>query len=166
MTTYEVFVKYTSDTNGRLLTNRTSSTWIPAEVNQWEYAIDHECDKISEDSRESKEVFIIQKNDSSKLSDSRAYTYIIENSVVKNPKFDMIFVYDGLGHIKEESYETPIEIYYDKMKRVKAEPWIPLFKTSSLKVAMDKAEQLVNTYGSKNIKIGKVVPLEIGMEIV
>lgn len=57
-------------------------------------------------------------------------------------------------------------IVYERMERLKMDPWFLITTCSSLKAAMTKAEQLVDLYGKDAVKIGKVVPLDQYIEIV
>ncbi len=121
---------------------------------------------------------------------------IANETDIANPKYDMIFMYNGLAQIKgpvcrgqnkEEDYgqydgknvtntyclnpysndkhQQPY-IYYDNMKRVNFDIWFEHSIHASLASAMKKANELVNIIGKRNIKIGKVVPLDKFIEIV
>lgn len=57
-------------------------------------------------------------------------------------------------------------LMYEKMERIKMQPWFLITTVNSLQAAMTKAKELVNIYGKDAVKIGKVVPLEQYIEIV
>lgn len=117
-----------------------------------------------------------------KQLDLEMYQLIIDESNANNPKYDMIFMYDGIGHITFPGYDgnptrvdknpppsdTKIapEVYFERMKRIKLDPWFLYATYASLKSAMSKAEELVNILGKDAVKIGKVVPLDQYIEIV
>lgn len=123
-----------------------------------------------------------QKKKAAKQLDLEMYQIVIDESIVSNPKYDMIFMYDGIGHITFPGYndvptavdknppqnDTKIasEIYYDRMKRIKLDPWFLHSTYTSLRAVMLKAEELVNILGKDAVKIGKVVPLDQYIEIV
>lgn len=105
------------------------------------------------------------------------YEYVIEENAATNPKFDMVFVYDGVAYGESRTgksdYNPPEDddkqipyVYYDRMKRIQFDPWFLFSSHASLNSAMIKAKELVNILGKENVKIGKVVPLEQYVEIV
>jgi hypothetical protein len=109
--------------------------------------------------------------------DLELYEYVIKENAATNPKYDMVFVYDGLAYGESRtgradynpsnSDEKQIPyVYYDRMKRIQVDPWFLFSTHSSLNSAMIKAKELVNILGKENVKIGKVVPLEQYVEIV
>lgn len=122
------------------------------------------------------------KKKAAKQLDLEMYQLIIDESNANNPKYDMIFMYDGIGHITFPGYDgdptkvnknppdndTTIapEIYFERMKRIKLDPWFLYATYASLKSVMSKAEELVNILGKDAVKIGKVVPLDQYIEIV
>lgn len=102
---------------------------------------------------------------------------ITNESRPSNPKYDMIFMYQGLG--KEEAdrpvyNENPTNsnaqitpyVYYDDMKRVTLSPWFFYSQYGSLKAAMAKAAELANIMGTDGVLIGKDVALDQYIEIV
>lgn len=123
-----------------------------------------------------------QKKKAAKQLDLEMYQIVIDESIASNPKYDMIFMYDGIGHITFPGYndvptavdknppptDTKIapEIYYDRMKRIKLDPWFLHSTYASLRAVMTKAEELVSFLGKDAVKIGKVVPLDQYIEIV
>ena len=50
-------------------------------------------------------------------------------------------------------------LLYDKMRRIKGDPWFLFSKHSSLKSAMENAKRLVDIYGIEAVRIGKEVDL-------
>lgn len=107
--------------------------------------------------------------------DLAMYDIIVNESKASNPKYDMIFMYNGLG--KKDGavadYNPPVQdkkqvpyVYYDKMKRLDFDPWFFHSSHASLISAMNKAKELVNILGKESVKIGKVVPLDKYIEIV
>lgn len=109
--------------------------------------------------------------------DLKLYDIIIEESRATNPKYDMVFMYDGIGYAeshtgeadwhptKDDDKQVPY-VYYERMKRVKLDPWFLFSTHASLTSAMIKAKELINILGKDAVKIGKVVPLEQYIEIV
>lgn len=119
---------------------------------------------------------------------------IVEQNRPSNPKYDMVFMYDGIAKTDEQPKtptnplnpgpivmnESPVAdvnppnndkkeipyLYYDNMKRIKLDPWFLYSTHASLNSAMAKAKELVNILGKNAVKIGKVVPLDQYIEIV
>ena len=109
--------------------------------------------------------------------DMRNYQIVIDEATANNPKYDMVFMYDGIA--KSESvtgkadYNPPTGddkqipyVYYERMKRIKLDPWFLHSSYASLNSAMAKARTLVDLLGKESVKIGKVVPLDQYIEIV
>lgn len=105
------------------------------------------------------------------------YEYVIEENAATNPKFDMVFVYDGVAYGESRTGKSDYNpapnddkqvpyVYYDRMKRIQIDPWFLFSTHSSLNSAMIKAKELVNILGKESVKIGKIVPLEQYIEIV
>lgn len=104
---------------------------------------------------------------------------IIDQISVNNPKYDMIFMYDGIFRYDNDpncdatyheqspgcEHQKPY-IYADRMKRISFDIWFLHSVHGSLASAMAKANSLVNIVGKDSIKIGKVVPLDKYIEIV
>lgn len=119
---------------------------------------------------------------------------IVDQSHPNNPKYDMVFMYDGIAKTNEQPLtptnllnpgpiimnESPVAdvhppkddkkeipyLYYDNMKRIKLDPWFLYSTHASLNSAMTKAKELVNILGKDAVKIGKVIPLDQYIEIV
>jgi len=109
--------------------------------------------------------------------DLELYEVVIDETRASNPKYDMVFMYDGIGYAESRTgkadYNPPQNddkqapyLYYDKMKRVQLDPWFLFSTHASLNSAMIKAKELVNILGKDAVKIGKVVPLDQYIEIV
>jgi len=110
------------------------------------------------------------------MRDLELYEIISNETTAINPKYDMVFIYDGLAYAEGEmadrngnpanvSQQVPY-LYYDRMKRIRLDPWFLYSTHSSLNSAMAKARELVNILGKDAVKIGKVVPLDQYIEIV
>lgn len=121
---------------------------------------------------------ILQNMKKQKLARDTANQRIITSeSKTTNPKFDMIFAYNGLGEKEADRAvyngnptntnppPTPY-IYYDNMKRVIGNPWFFYAQYGSLQAAMTKAKELVNILGTEGVIIGKCVALDQYIEIV
>ena len=110
-----------------------------------------------------------------KALDKQKTQIVIDSSLATNPKYDMIFMYDGIARKvseiidhnppQQDKKEAP-EIYYERFKRIKLDPWFLHSTYASLRAVMLKAEELVNILGKDAVKIGKVVPLDQYIEIV
>lgn len=152
-----------------------------------EYAMIRPVDSLTDD-----------KNGSLKKLDSalnqQLNELIVDQSHPNNPKYDMVFMYDGIARTNEQPLtptnsinpgpivmnESPVAdvhppkddkkeipyLYYDNMKRIKLDPWFLYSTHASLNSAMTKAKELVNILGKDAVKIGKVIPLDQYIEIV
>lgn len=107
--------------------------------------------------------------------DLAMYDILVEQTDVSNPKYDMIFMYDGLAKTESEivDYNPPTNdkrqapyVYYDRMRRFEFDPWFFHSTHASLTSAMTKAKELINVLGKDSVQIGKVVPLDKYIEIV
>lgn len=115
------------------------------------------------------------KKKAAKALDKQKSQIIVDSSLATNPKYDMIFMYDGIARKvseiidhnppQQDTKEAP-EIYYERMKRIKLDPWFLHSTYASLRAVMLKAEELVSFLGKDAVKIGKVVPLDQYIEIV
>jgi hypothetical protein len=116
--------------------------------------------------------------------DTQLSGIVSKESRSSNPKYDMMFVYDGLTEClgadgaKSTKYGSgqpipdptddrgPAHIYYERMKRIDGPaPWFEYATCASLTVAMRKAEELVNIMGKENVIIGKIVNLKEYIDI-
>ena len=108
------------------------------------------------------------------LLDQENYQIIIDETKASNPKYDMVFMYDGIGNITGEGMVNPPTnnsqskpyLHYERMKRIKLDPWFLYSSHGSLRSAMSRANQLINIMGRDAVKIGKVVSLDQYIEIV
>ena len=152
-----------------------------------EYAMIRPVDSLTDD-----------KNGSLKKLDSalnqQLNELMVDQSRPNNPKYDMVFMYDGIARTNEQPLtptnsinpgpivmnESPVAdvhppkddkkeityLYYDNMKRIKLDPWFLYSTHASLNSAMVKAKELVNILGKDAVKIGKIIPLDQYIEIV
>ena len=108
------------------------------------------------------------------LLDQDKYQIVIDESKANNPKYDMVFMYDGIGSVTGESMingpvgsaQSKPYLHYERMKRIKLDPWFLYSSHGSLRSAMSRANQLINIMGRDAVKIGKVVSLDQYIEIV
>lgn len=108
------------------------------------------------------------------LLDQEKYQIVIDESQASNPKYDMVFMYDGIASITGEGIlNAPTNntagkpyLHYERMKRIKLDPWFLYSSHGSLRSAMTRANQLINIMGKDAVKIGKVVALDQYIEIV
>lgn len=106
--------------------------------------------------------------------DQEKYQIVIDESVATNPKYDMVFMYDGVTSITGQNTLNPTTnntdnapyMIYERMKRIKLDPWFLYSSHSSLQSAMTRAKQLVNILGKNSVKIGKVVSLDQYIDII
>lgn len=107
--------------------------------------------------------------------DNKLQKLIIDANHNSNPKYDMIFAYDGLASFEGEKKRNPPPtgdkstaplVYYEKMRRLDMVPWFLYATCASLSVAMKKGEELVKIMGTSNVLIGKVVALDQYIDIV
>lgn len=177
---YQVFCRYLNNSVNRAITNKTKVEWHDAETYDALDAVHKsKIDKGVEKKTDAREYCIIRPEveltdyeDKQKAisEDSKLYELIVEQTRATNEKYDMIFLYDGIGTIRgekgPEDYDNEPIVLYDKMKRIKSDPWFLYSTHASLNSAMTKARELANILGVDGIKIGKVVPLEQYIEIV
>jgi hypothetical protein len=128
------------------------------------------CDSLYQDTNN-------QKKKAQAQRDLDLYTIVIDETTAMNPKYDMVFMYDGIAYAESRTgkadYNPPQNddkqvpyLYYERMKRVQLDPWFLFSTHASLNSAMVKARELVNILGKDAVKIGKVVPLDQYIEIV
>lgn len=94
-------------------------------------------------------------------------TDMMEESDSRNPKYDMLFVYNGLIPINRY-LENPVKVgsadltlLSESFIRCKGEGWFVSSTHASLQSALKSAEPLVRAIGKENVKVAKMVPLEI-----
>lgn len=135
-----------------------------------EHCIVEPADSLYNDNNGSKRKSQVQR-------DLENYQIVIDEAIADNPKYDMVFMYSGIT--KAESITGKADynpsnvddkqipyVYYERMQRVKLDPWFLHSSYASLNSAMARAKELVNLLGKDSVKIGKVVPLEQYIEIV
>lgn len=109
--------------------------------------------------------------------DTANQNLIVEQTRFTNPKFNMIFMYDGIGkctadknvynpNLSNQNPQVIPYVYYDNMKRVECNPWFFYEQFGSLQAAMTRASELVNIFGKGNVLIGKEVALDQYIDIV
>lgn len=109
--------------------------------------------------------------------DNENQKILSDEAKASNPKFEMIFMYDGLGQFRDtvgflnpppdsDVYKMKSYVYFDNMKRVQQNPWFLYTQYASLKAAMLKAGELVNIMGPESVLIGKEVALDQYIDIV
>ena len=182
MTTYSIFMHYYNDDIGKAVTNSTECKWYPCLTTPTEYGIsnpDHtylQLDDMNQiklsKNQESLEVLFMSSNSATPVEENTAKyeLYVVNNANILNPKYDMIFVWDGLGYYNNPDTTDPTnvqdQLYFDKMKRLNFKPWFFHSTYHSLRAAITKAEQLVDLFGKDNIIIGKEVALDQYIDIV
>ena len=135
-----------------------------------EYCILEPADSLYQDTNNVKKKAQAQR-------DLELYEVVIDENRASNPKYDMVFMYDGIGYAESRTgkadYNPPQNddkqapyLYYDKMKRIQLDPWFLFSTHASLTSAMTKAKELVNILGKDAVKVGKIVPLDQYIEIV
>lgn len=183
-TKYEIFCKYYHSTVNRIVNNVTPVEWVQAEkscggvtprnVNnaKSEPGVEN-CwvrpeDGLYSDTNGAKRRAAVQL-------DNNLYSLMTAEVNHENPKYDMIFVYDGVTSTTCEEKRnksssgdksTPPIVYYERMRRLEMVPWFLYTTCASLTAAMTKAGELVNLVGKDNVIIGKVVSLDQYIEIV
>ncbi len=215
-TKYQIFCRYFQASSKRAVTNETTVEWVQAEQthghtdtnsqqpattmdtksiegyeNMYIRHEDRSCVAFKigpayvDDERDTKKRAADNKRRCQKV-DTQLSSIVSKESRSSNPKYDMMFVYDGIAEclsadpVKSLKYgnggKSPIEdptdnhsaahIYYERMKRIDGPaPWFEYATCASLTVAMRKAEELVNIMGKENVIIGKVVNLKEYIDI-
>ena len=91
---------------------------------------------------------------------------------IGNPPIEALNPYDPGKENQKSAAQMLITVdvvasaVYERMERLKMDPWFLIATCNSLKAAMTKAEALVDIYGQDAVKIGKVVPIDQYIEIV
>ena len=180
-TKYEIFCKYYHSGVNKVVNNITPTEWVHAEdsgaaprsvqgakskpgiENCW---VRHE-DGLDQDTQGNLRRAAVE-------IDNNLYTLMTSELNHENPKYDMVFVYDGVVSTKGaekankaqgDTASAPI-VYYERMRRMEMTPWFLYATCASLNAAMTKAGELVNLIGKENVLIGKVVSLDQYIEIV
>lgn len=118
-----------------------------------------------------------QLSEEKSARDLEQQTIMVEQSKPSNPKYEMIFMYNGIGRYEARTNSlnpdpttqnppvTPY-VYYDEMKRVECNPWFFYEQFGSLRAAMQRASGLVNIFGKGNVLIGKEVSIDQYIDVV
>ena len=185
MTTYTVFMHYYNDTIGKAVSNASQCKWYSALETTYKGKslgdkyldiTDLDPTLVAKD-QETVEIIHISNETTDTAETTGDYEkYILEATRVDNPKYDMLFVYDGIGYFyykdqkgvedTSSDYAQKTQLYFDKMKRVNIKPWFFHSTYHSLRAAMSKAEALVDLYGKENVLVGKEVDLTQYIDIV
>ena len=180
-TKYEIYCKYYHSSINKVVNNTTTVKWVQAEDSG---AVPRNVDRASslpgiencwvrpEDGLNND--YNGTKRRAAVTIDNNLYSIMTSEISHENPKYDMIFVYDGIISTKGEEKRnketgdiaTAPVVYYERMKRLDMTPWFLYATCASLNVAMAKAGELVNLIGKENVIIGKVVSLDQYIEIV
>jgi len=185
MTTYTVFMHYYNDAIGKAVSNASQCKWHSALETTYrgkslngKYIDVTDLDpSLTAKEKETVEIIHISNATTDTVETTSDYEkYILASTRVDNPKYDMLFVYDGLGYFNYKdqkgvsdttgAYAQQTQLYFDKMKRVDIKPWFFHSTYHSLRAAMSKAETLVDLYGKENILVGKEVDLTQYIDIV
>lgn len=179
-TQYQIFCKYYHSSVNRIVNNVTTVQWIQAEDNPARNNVDSAVSKPGIENCWIRPEDGLAYDASGELRraagelDNRLYELMTDETNAQNPKYDMIFVYDGVtsatGEVKRNllanDKSTPPIVYYERMRRIDMTPWFLYATCASLNVAMTKAGELANLIGKDNVMIGKVVSLDQYIEIV
>ena len=185
MTTYTVFMHYYNENVGKAVTNTNNCRWYSALTTSYKnkslggkYLDVTDLDQsLVERDKEILEIIHISNDVITTGETTDDYEkYILQSTRFDNPKYDMLFVYEGLGYFNykdqkniqpsDVAFSQETQLYFDKMKRVYIRPWFFHSTYHSLRAAMTKAESLVNLFGKENVLIGKEVDLTQYIDIV
>lgn len=216
-TKYQILCRYYHSSAGKVVTNSTEVQWKQAEeahshdasgkqvaptvntksVYGKENMIIRNADylRVSNRDNNSSQGYPMSKEYNTKLKNAKSIdtalgSIIVDEINTNNPKYDMVFLYDGITTCEgaeatnantkyvldsltaysarevAEPLTTPPIVYYEKMKRLEGPaPWFIYATASSLKAIMKKAEELVDIMGKDNVIIGKVVELDEYIDI-
>lgn len=89
-----------------------------------------------------------------------------------NPKFDMLFFYDGtiditteVGPALDSSLTVEPKVIIDRFKRIKGDGWFVSSIKTSLKAALSSAKPIIKSIGTKNVKIVKEAPTVMNINL-
>lgn len=211
-TQYQIYCRYFHSTMNKMVTNETTAEWKQAEESHPHDTNGHQQSILPTTTHKSgEEVMLIRQYDifgrsldlnqgadisniinqqkQRSLAIDAAMTLVINNEMTSdNPKYDMMFIYDGIAsctgpnsdnpwigggnkalnteQIAENAKAAP-EVYYEKMRRLEIPaPWFLYATCASLRMAMIKAEEIVKIMTPENVFIGKVVNLDDYIDIV
>lgn len=176
-TQYQIFCKYYHASVNKIVNNLDKTQWVQAEDNP------NRNNFSTAKSIPGIENCWIRPEDGLNGSDGRKRAAKLDNQFneiitdetnASNPKYDMVFIYDGITSVTgSEKINTsgsnnasPPIVYYERMKRISVTPWFLYATCASLNAAMTKATELVGIIGKENVIIGKVVSLDQYIEIV
>lgn len=175
---YQIFTRYMNPTTSKIVSNKTKVQWYP---NDFRTSGDYRDDQIesaeqaiaySNSLTVKSEVIAVEEIFDSINADTTAeevaeyYQKIIQETDLSNPKFDMLFVYNGLGHKITGEGDNAFEVYYDRILRTKLDPWFLHSVHDSYNSAVNTSKKLINIFGIDGVKVGKYVPLDTIIEIV
>lgn len=179
-TRYEIFCKYYHSSVNKVVNNTTTVEWIQAEesgtsprrVDNAKYTPGVENCWVRPEDGLYQDRGQLRRN--AVAIDNNLYSIMTLELNHENPKYDMVFVYDGLTSTAGENKRnmgngdtsTAPLVYYERMRRMNVTPWLLYASCASLNAAMIKAGELVNLIGKENVMIGKVVSLDQYIEIV
>jgi len=89
---------------------------------------------------------------------------ILEQENSENPKYDMLFMYNGVFEINSfitSSVTAQHTVMSEKFERCKGEAWFMASLHTSLKSALRAAEPIAKAMGKANVRVVKNVPLDI-----
>lgn len=172
---YQIFCRYYNEKVNKAATNKTEVKFVSAEINpKHEESIPgvENCYVRPEDGFYNDSYGQLRK--AALAFDTKLYQIVIDETNANNPKYDMVFAYDGIATITGEPKKNPPmgdrsvqpTVYYERMKRIESDPWFLYATYSSLLVAMEKVSELVNLIGKENVIVGKIVPLDQYVDIV
>lgn len=173
MTKYNIYVRYFNDSIGKSVTNSTDCKWYScidtsyngSALGHYLTHADMNQDKLKR-KKETLEILYVSDEETTTENDIKVYDDLITaESDVTNPKYDMIFIWEGLGYYKNGSDEKN-QLCFDKMRRVLFRPWFFHSTTHSLRYALEKGKDLVDKFGKDNVMIAKEVPLDQYIDIV
>ena len=185
-TQYQIFCRYFHPLSNHIVTNSTPVKWVSGKTQiggagnaqgrvttatsskpGYENCWIRQEDGLFQDNQG-------QKLKAAKVVDTTMRTLLSVESQFSNPKFDMLFVYDGftsrIGPNKDnpppsDSSTAPI-LYYENMKRIDTDNiWFLYATCASLNAVMKKADELIQIEGMENVIIGKVVALDEFIDI-
>lgn len=88
---------------------------------------------------------------------------ILAEQSPENPKYDMLFIYNGVFEINPflEALPATNHVVIEKFERCKGEGWFVASRHASLQSALNASDPLVRTLGKDNVLVVKNVPLDI-----
>lgn len=96
---------------------------------------------------------------------------VFQQNTPNNPKYDMLFMYNGVVDITAEYPElkgkaAPLTtIMMERFARCAGEPWFVASRHPSLNAAVTAATPLAKSIGTNNVRIVKNVPLDVKVMI-